>query len=450
MTKLMMTTSGTRGVVGENLDPILTCKIAMAFGTFSVSDKPIIVGGDTRTSHDMYKRSVIAGLQSVGRNVIDIGMVPTPTVQQMIRKHSAAGGVVVTASHNPIIWNGIKLMNETGSFLDDAQHNTFLDILDNQKFDLKPWNLIGTVTEDNYAIDDHIDLILSKIDTSVLKGSGLNVLVDVNHGAGALADPPLFKKLGINVTYLYGEPDGKFSHPPEPNKANLSGLIEEMKTCNYDIGFSQDPDADRLVIVGNTGEFIGEDVSLAFCIDYILEKENKDGQDVVVNLSTSNIIEWVAKKHGATTHYSKIGETNVTQKIKELGAIVGGEGNGGVMYPKIGWGRDSLTGIVVALCRLAETKKTVEEIVSDYPKYHMLREKIQVKSRDQIQSVLDKLKSKYSEEKVCTQDGVKVYLERGWIQVRASNTEPIVRIFIEANTKQQAENWFADVSLAIS
>jgi len=444
MSTLIESISGTRAVVGDSLTPALIIKMGMAFGLM-LGKGPVVVGSDTRTSHEMVVSLLKGALLSVGTDVIEIGIVPTPTVQQLIRHHKAAGGMVATASHNPIIWNGIKLMNREGSFLNDAEYEVFQTYMNKEQFPLADWKNLGVLSSDKKALEVHVNKIMEAVDVSALKTSGLRVLVDVNNGTGALADLVLFEKLGVEYELLNAEPNGLFSHDPEPLKKNLSAIIEKMKTGNYDIGFVQDADADRLVILDETGEFIGEDYSLGFCIDYILQQEKVAKKEVVVNLSTSQVIEDIAKKHGATVVYTKIGETNVTQKLKQLQAVVGGEGNGGVIYPKVGWGRDSLVGIVIALKYLAESKKKVSEIVKDYPRYVMLREKIQVSTKDQVKISLDKIEKGYGQFKQNTEDGVKVWLAEGWLHVRPSNTEPIIRVFIEAPNNEKAQSTFEEV-----
>jgi phosphomannomutase len=432
-----MSISGMRAVVGETLDPSLALKMGKAFGTF-IGKGPVIIGGDTRVSYDMVQKAVVSGLVSVGTDVIDVGRVLTPTVQQMIRTFNAKGGIVISASHNPIQWNGIKLMNEAGSFLTPEEYAQFEPLIKEENFPLKSWDAIGTVTEVTDAVQRHVDIILSKIDTTSISASKLRVLVDPNNGAGALADPILLDALGVEYDILNADPNGKFNHDPEPLENNLTELKEALQKGNYDIGFAQDADADRLVILDERGRFIGEDYSLGICVDYILQTESSPSDCVVVNLSTSLVIENIAKQHGLTTHYTKIGETNVTEGIRQHNAIAGGEGNGGVIYPKVGWGRDSLVGIVLALKHLAESKKTVSEIVNSYPKFIMIKDKYSIASRDEVLPFLDKIKAHYASNKIDTQDGVKVYFDNAWVHVRPSNTEPIVRIFVEAPTKDEA------------
>ncbi len=444
MRPLIMTMSGTRGVIGENLHPQIALKTAIAFGRF-VKTGPVIVGGDTRTSYDMLNNAVISGLISIGIDVIDIGKVPTPTVQQMIRYHNASGGIVITASHNPIIWNGLKLMNKTGSFLEPDQYQEFLTYYQSDSDPLVSWDKLGKIQVDDQALKRHADTVLSVLPPDSIKKSGLRVLIDANNGAGAVADPFLMDQLGIEYEILNGEPNGHFAHDPEPMQKNLSQIMTYMKNGRFDIGFVQDADADRLVILDETGRFIGEDYSLALSVDYLLSKETDTDKTVVVNLSTSNVIRFVAEKHGAKLVQTKIGETNVTHEIKARKAQVGGEGNGGVIYPKVGWGRDSLVGIMAALGYLAESGKKVSELVAGYPAFVMIREKIEVSSQDQIQGVLDRVKALFSDLPQNTIDGIKIDIENGWIHVRPSNTEPIVRIFIEAESIEKAQAWFLKI-----
>jgi phosphomannomutase len=444
MNSLIHSISGTRGIIGGNLHPSVALNIGIAFGTL-IGKGPVIVGGDTRTSHAMLKSAIISGLTAVGTDVIDIGKVPTPTVQQMIKKYNAKGGIVVTASHNPVIWNGLKLMNDTGSFLTEPQFEEFNQVLNSTEAPLKAWDKIGNVTVVEDALEDHINLILAKIDPTSIQKAGLKVLIDPNNGAGCIADQILLDRLNVSHTILNRTPNGHFAHDPEPLKQNLSQIITELESGQFDIGFVQDADADRLVILDETGRFIGEDYSLAFCVDYILSEVKDTDKKVVVNLSTSGVIDWVAKKHGATLTQTKIGETNVTQGIKDLGAQVGGEGNGGIIYPAVGWGRDSLVGIVIALKHLAEKKQKVSQIVATYPQFVMLREKQSLEKRDDVAPFLLKVKTAFPTASFNTLDGVKATLSDGWVHVRPSNTEPIVRIFIEAPTKERAEDYLKQV-----
>ena len=437
-TPLIESISGTRGIIGDNWDPRIATEIGLAFGTY-IGQGPIIIGGDTRTSHDLLKSAVISGLLATGIDVIDIGRVLTPTVQQMIKKFNAKAGIVITASHNPVIWNGVKLMNGTGSFLTETEFKNYQTLRNSQSFSLKNWDTVGQLSHYPNAIEDHIDHILSVIDTTSIQNANLKALIDPNNGAACIANTLLLKKLNVACTQINDTPNGHFAHNPEPNKENLTQIMHDLKTGNYDIGFVQDADADRLVILDETGHFIGEDYSLAFCIDQILSDCKDTDKKVVVNLSTSNIVEWIAKKHAAITTYTKVGETHVTHEIKTQNAQVGGEGNGGVIYPKVGWGRDSLVGIVIALKHLAEKKQTVSQIIKTYPSYVLLREKVTLANRDDVLPFLRKVKITFPQAQFNEEDGIKATLENAWIHVRPSNTEPIARIFIEAPTLEEAK-----------
>ena len=447
MNSLIMSMSGTRGVVGGTLTPQIALHTGLAFGSLWKTGT-VVVGGDTRTSHDTYKSAVIAGLLASGVDVVDIGRVPTPTVQQMIHRFNAVAGVVVTASHNPVIWNGLKLMNGSGSFLEDAEYAQFKAIYDAETWTVGGWDQQGKLTIDSTAMDAHVDKILELIDCSAIRNAGLRVLIDANHGAGSVSDPLLLDRLGVKYDILNAEPTGRFAHDPEPLEKNLDQIKGKLAAGGYDIGFVQDADADRLVILDENGRFIGEDYSLAFCVDHILAIENEVSPSVVVNLSTSRILEWIAAKHGGNTIYTKIGESHVTQGIKLNHAVVGGEGNGGVIYPRIGWGRDSLVGIVVALAHLAAKKKTVSEIVSTYPQYAMIRDKIAVGSQSEVTHAIAEIRNRFSQFSQNDTDGVKVTLPNGWVHVRPSNTEPIVRIFVEGDTLAVAQDLMKQAQLS--
>lgn len=440
MEKVIMTASGTRAIIGENFTPQLAVTIAVAFGNW-VSGGVVVVGTDTRTSHAMVKSAVISGLMATGVTVIDIGQVPTPTVQHAIRDHGADGGIVVTASHNPIQWNGLKLMNKTGSFLTASEFDSFMDQYRKETPQLSSWDKIGKITLDHRAIFRHIDRIVANFDISKIRNAGLRVLVDVNAGAGAVATPILLDRLGVSYTILNEAPDGRFAHNPEPVAENLTELITVMgKYCGtpeaYDVGFAQDADADRLVVVDENGRFIGEDYSLGLCVDYLLT-DSPPGP-VVVNLSTSQVIGHIAARHNCSIIYTKIGESHVTAGIRAHQAVVGGEGNGGVIYPKIGWGRDSLVGIVVVLMGLANRQQTVSQWVSRFPQWTMIRHKVAVKSQAEVNQWIESARGVYPDAIENTLDGLKLSWAHAWMHIRPSNTEPIIRLFVEAPTETEA------------
>jgi phosphomannomutase len=437
MSKLMISSSGLRGIVGEHMTAHTLEPFVRAFLKWCPEGK-IIVGGDTRTSHSAISQLVMSICQLCGRDVVYIGQVPTPTVQQMVRQTMAAGGFAITASHNPVPWNGIKMINSSGSFLSAEDFSSFDALYQTgQGSSYVPWDQQGQRFDDPDALKKHVELIEHVLPINKIKP--LKVLIDVNHGAGCDADNALFNALDhVQVDYLYDTPDGRFSHAPEPLKENLKELCDRVANGGYDIGFAQDPDADRLVIVDEGGRFIGEDYSLAFCMDYYLSSVNVKHPSVVVNLSTSKIIEFIASKYNATLFQTKIGEPNVTAKMKAIDAVIGGEGNGGIICPAIGWGRDSLTGIVLALLHVSVTQKSVSEVIESYPKYVMVRDKQPLESSDGIKKKLAVVADRFSSENVNLDDGVKVTFESSWVHIRPSNTEPIIRIFAEAKSHDAA------------
>lgn len=449
MHDLIVSMSGFRGIVGDSLTPEVALRVATAFGQ-AVPEGPIVLGGDTRVSHDVMKHAVLTGLLGLGRKVIYIGKVPTPTVQQAISYYGASGGIVITASHNPAPYNGLKLMSQSGSFFDNDEYARFMSFYENYQPIYSEWDKSGSLIEDFSFLERHVDLILEKVDCSSVVSSGLKVLIDVNHGAGAVADPILLDKLGVKYDILYGEPSGRFSHSPEPVEQNLETLKTKMAAGGYDIGFAQDADADRLVILDEKGRFIGEDYSLAFCMNKVLDIHQAKNPAIVVNLSTSLVINYIAELFGAKLYHTKIGESFVTQGIKAYNALVGGEGNGGVIYPTVGWGRDSLAGIALALVHLADAKKTVSQIVDTYPKYVMIRDKVELKSREFVAEFLAKMEKTFAGNDINKEDGVKLIFKDGWIHVRPSNTEPIIRIFVEAINKDIADKWMTQVKGLLS
>ncbi|MEC8677966.1 MAG: phosphoglucosamine mutase [Candidatus Margulisiibacteriota bacterium] len=439
MSKLMLSSSGLRGVVGDHLTTDLIDGFVRAYLAWLPEGK-IVIGGDTRTSHDALTQLVASICQLCGRDVVIIGKVPTPTVQQMVRKNLAAGGFAITASHNPVIWNGIKIIDSSGSFLSSSAYSEFNNYYESKKVaPYVDWSKQGIRVVDDQALESHVEVIKSVLPVNKVKP--LKVLIDVNHGAGKYADDILFKHLShVTVDYLFDGNDGEFSHAPEPVTENLTDLCARMKEGDYDIGFAQDPDADRLVIVDENGRFIGEDYSLAFSMDYYLSQINQDSPNVVVNLSTSKIIEYIANKYNATLYQTKIGEPNVTAKMKETAATIGGEGNGGIILPDVGWGRDSLTGIVLSLLHLSESGKSVSQIIANYPAYVMVREKQPLESRADIQEKVERVANHFSNESINMDDGVKVSFENAWVHIRPSNTEPIIRIFAEALNQSDANS----------
>lgn len=448
---LIVSMSGMRGVVGDSMTPALALQVGMALATW-IRQGSIVVGGDTRTSHDTLKGALISGILACGVNVMDVGRVTTPTLQQSILRHHATLGVMITASHNPSIWNGLKLMNHEGSFLTQTEYDAFMACYQRAVWSLASWDAQGALQHDSHAIESHVTLVLDRIDTSPIRqGRPLSVLVDANHGAGAVADPVLLNQLGVSYTILNPEPTGRFAHDPEPLEKNLDQIKGVMAAGGYDIGFVQDADADRLVILDEKGRFIGEDYSLAFCIDHVLQMALQEDpgatHHVVVNLSTSQVVADVVKQHGGTITHTKVGEAHVTEGIRHQKALVGGEGNGGVIYPKIGWGRDSLVGMVLALRHCAVSGRSVSEIVKGYPSYRMIRHRLALESHDQVATVLQSVVDAFPGYPIIRDDGVKVMLDDGWLHARASNTEPIIRVFVEATHEDIAHGYLNRICL---
>jgi len=438
-----------RGVVGDTMTPTLALSVGQSLASW-IRQGCVVVGGDTRTSHDTLKGALVSGILACGVSVIDIGRVTTPTLQQSILRHQASLGVMITASHNPAIWNGLKIMNHEGSFLTHSEYEAFMACYHAQNWHMAAWDQQGSYHHDPHAIEEHVALVLDRIDTSPIRnGRPLSVLVDANHGAGAVADPVLFRELGVSHTLLNAEPTGRFAHDPEPLEKNLGHIKSVMAGGGYDIGFVQDADADRLVILDETGRFIGEDYSLAFCIDHVLQMATRDDQSppphVVVNLSTSQVVADVVARHGGVITHTKVGEAHVTEGLRNTKALVGGEGNGGVIYPKIGWGRDSLVGMVLALRHCAVSGRSVSEIVNEYPAYTMLRHRLALDSHEQVATVLQGVRNAFPNRPTICEDGVKVLLPDGWLHARASNTEPIIRIFVEAPHADIAHGYLKQV-----
>lgn len=445
---MKISTSGVRGVVGEDFFPGLALNFGLAYGSF-LGKGTVVVGGDTRPSHQAFKMAIISGLLSTGCCVIDLGYVPTPTVQKWVPHIKADAGMIITASHNPLEWNGIKFIDKDGAFLkEDVWKNIYKNFYESKQFNYVDWKTIGKITYSNEAILFHIETLFKSFNLSWFRNYKGRVAIDVNHGAGAVMAPIFLESLGVPYDILGEEPHGKFFRPSEPIKENLTSLLTKMKVGNYAIGFAQDADADRLMIIDEKGCCIGEDYTLAFCIDAALQMALSQSilteMVVVVNVSTSRVVDDIAKKYGAKVIRTKVGETFVTQGMLEYGALIGGEGNGGIIYPKTGWGRDSFVGMILALNYLVESGKTVSQIVSSYPNYTMCKHKISLNEDEAILDkiwdiFLKKIQSAYLDLDIDYTDGIKVSMNDAWVHVRTSNTEPIVRIFSESISEKKAK-----------
>ncbi|HEU4872968.1 MAG TPA: phosphoglucosamine mutase [Pyrinomonadaceae bacterium] len=430
---LKISISGVRGVVGQSLTPKLLTRFAQAFGTHT-GPGTIVIGRDPRTSGEMVKHAVVAGILSTGSRVIDIGVCPVPTVQLQVRHRRAQGGIAITASHNPAEWNALKFIGSSGLFLDAAQARELLDIYHQGEYTKVGGAELRTVEVIEGATDLHIKSILDVLGPLPQTHKQLRVVLDSCNGAGSLVGPKLIEALGAEVIPINVTPDGSFPRPAEPLPENLGDLCRAVREHQADVGFAQDMDADRLAVVSNEGEAIGEDNTLVLAMLYVLSHEKGA---VVANLSTTSAVEDVAKIFGCPVFLTKIGEVNVTDAMQQHNAVIGGEGNGGVIYPRINFARDSLVGMALVLHLLAESGKSVTELLQTVPRYHIVKDKMTCPS-DRISTVLRMVREQFAEFPMDTRDGVKVMTKDGWFLVRGSNTEPIIRIVAEAKSEERA------------
>jgi len=443
----MVSISGVRGIVAESLTPEIIQKYALAFGTF-INNSPLIVGRDSRTSGTTISNILKGCLQATGCEVIDIGIVPTPTVQMEIIHHKAAGGIAVTASHNPSEWNGLKFMDGNGRFLSPDKAEQVYQLADRRDFKYTDWKKIGNEIQDSGANERHIKAVLDLpfIDVPSLKNRNFSVAVDCVNGAGGLIIPQLLKKLGCTVIPINDEPNGIFAHTPEPLPENLGQLKKLVKESKTNIGFAVDPDVDRCAIVDNKGQPIGEEYTLALAVKFYLSK--KLGT-VVVNMSTSRASEDIAKYYNCPFVRSKVGEINVVEEMIAQDAIIGGEGNGGVILPELHLGRDAPIAVAIALQSLLEFGGSVSDLVQSLPRYSMVKDKINIEGKNP-DIIVNKLIDQYSNKKVNLLDGLKIDEEDYWVHLRKSNTEPIIRIIAEAKTAKEARSIVQEYSEIIS
>ncbi len=437
---LKISISGVRGVIGDSLTPVLLTRFAQAFGTY-VGAGTIVIGRDPRTSGEMVKQAVIAGLLSSGCRVIDIGMCPVPTVQLLVRHHRALGGIAITASHNPAEWNALKFIGGDGLFLNSGKAREMLDIYHQGEYTKVAGAEMREVEELSGATDLHIRKILDVLGPLPQIEKPLRVVLDACNGAGSLVGPELLEALGAEVISINVTPNGLFPRPAEPLAENLGDLCSAVKEHNADIGFAQDMDADRLAIVSEQGIPIGEDYTLVLATLFVLGKELGP---VVANLSSTSVLQQVANRFSCPLFLTRIGEVNVTEEMQKQNAVIGGEGNGGVIYPRINFARDSLAGMALVLHLLAETGKTITELVSGFPSFSLIKEKLVCPS-DKIPAVLRMLRHEYASYPLDVRDGVKVVLPSGWFLVRGSNTEPIIRVVAEAVSEADARAIMASV-----
>ena len=442
---LIKSISGIRGtiggVVGDNLTPLDVVKFASAYGIwikrYSDNNK-IVIGRDARISGSMVQNLVMNTLVGLGFDVIDIGLSTTPTVEIAVPLENASGGMIITASHNPKQWNALKLLNSKGEFLNSNDGIEILKLAESTNLKYNDVDSLGKIIEVENYIDIHIDQVLSLnvIDVNKIKSSNFKIVVDAVNSTGGIAVPKLLNKLGVEVIELYCEPNGHFPHNPEPLKENLKDLSSLVIEHKADLGIVVDPDVDRLAFVCEDGSIFGEEYTLVACADFVL---GKTPGSTVSNLSSTRALKDVTEKHGYNHQSSAVGEVNVVEMMKKNNAIIGGEGNGGVIYPESHYGRDSIVGIAIFLNLLAERNVTALELKNEYPSYFMSKQKLQLNDDLNFDAIQEFLMHKYSSEKVDTIDGLKIDFEDSWLQLRKSNTEPIIRIYSEAKSQESAD-----------
>lgn len=456
---LIKSISGIRGTIGgaigEGLSALDIVKFTSAYATFlqqhakSNHTKRVVVGKDARISGNMVCQLVEGTLCAMGYDVIDIGMATTPTTELAVTWEKASGGIIITASHNPIEWNALKLLNENGEFLNDADGKEILKIAESGDYYYAEVQNLGQVYHNDTYLHRHINAVLSLslINIEAIRNANLRVVVDAVNSIGGIAIPKLLKDLGVKeVIELNCEPNGKFAHTPEPIPQNLTQISEMMKKGIADVGFVVDPDVDRLAIVMENGEMFVEEYTLVAVADYIL---THTPGNTVSNLSSSRALRDITKKHGGAYTASAVGEVNVVAKMKETNAIIGGEGNGGVIYPELHYGRDALVGVALFLSMMAESGKKVSELKAGYPQYIISKNKIILTPEIDVDYILESVKKHYAGEQITDIDGVKIDFADGWVHLRRSNTEPIIRIYSEAATNERAEQLASDVKNVI-
>ena len=445
---LIKSISGIRGTIGgkpgNNLTPIDAVKFAAAYGVwlkeYSKKEKlKVVIGRDARLSGEMIQNLVVSTLLGLGIDVIDLNLSTTPTVEIAVPLEKADGGIILTASHNPKQWNALKLLNEKGEFLDAEQGAKILAIAEKEAFNFSKVDHLGTISRNDSYIDIHIDevLDLSLVDADVIRAAKFKVVVDGVNSTGGIAIPKLLKELGVEVVELYCDPTGHFPHNPEPLKEHLADICELVVKEKADFGIVVDPDVDRLAFITNEGEMFGEEYTLVACADYVLGKTKGS---TVSNLSSSRALRDITEKQGGNYEASAVGEVNVVTKMKANNAIIGGEGNGGIIYPESHYGRDSLVGTALFLMLMAEKGGTVSELRASYPSYFMSKKKIELTPGLDVDGILVAMAKKYENEEISTIDGVKIDFPENWVHLRKSNTEPIIRIYTEAKSQDEADN----------
>ena len=456
---LIKSISGIRGTIGgaagDGLTPLDIVKFTSAYATFirrttTKTSNVIVVGRDARLSGQMVDDVVVGTLTGMGFDVVNIGLATTPTTEIAVVGENACGGIIITASHNPKQWNALKLLNEDGEFLNDAQGKEVLAIAEREDFDYAEVDALGKEYINNTYMQRHIDSVLKLklVDVDAIRKANFTVAVDAVNSIGGVVIPALLKRLGVkNVIELYCEPTGKLGHTPEPIPENLTDIASRMAEDKADVGFVVDPDVDRLAIIMENGEFFVEEYTLVSIADYVL---SQTPGATVSNLSSSRALRDVTVAHGCSYTAAAVGEVNVVTEMKRTGAVIGGEGNGGVIYPESHYGRDALVGVALFLTLLAKSGKKVSELKKGYPQYSIAKNKIQLTPDIDVDAILRAVKEHYSAEKITDIDGVKIDFADCWVHLRKSNTEPIIRIYSEASTMEKAESLAADMKKVIA
>jgi phosphomannomutase len=442
---LKISISGVRGVVGDSLTPALLTRFAQAFGTY-IGGGRIVIGRDTRSSGEMVCRAVTAGLLSSGCRLVDLGVCPTPTVQLLVRRWGARGGVAITASHNPPEWNALKFIGSDGLFLGGASGRELLDIYHQGEYTKVDGSGMRDVESRADAGEIHVAAVLDALGALPSGARRLRVAIDACNGAGSVVGPRLLQALGVDVVPLNVTPDGRFPRPAEPTPEALKDLSEAVRAHGCDVGFAQDMDADRLAVVSERGDAIGEDLTLILAIQQVLATTPGP---VVTNIATTHAVDAVAATFGCTVTRSPVGEANVTDAMRRAGAVVGGEGNGGVIYPRVNFARDSLVGMGLVLHRLASTGQTVSSLVAQLPPRHMVKRQLACPSH-RVTEAVRRARAAYARYPADGRDGLKVSTPEGWFLLRGSNTEPVLRLVVEAESQAAAERLTTSVMAEIS
>ena len=435
MNQLIISVSGLRGVVGESLTPDVACRYVAAFAS-KLPAGPIIVGRDGRSSGPMLRRAILAALSACGRDCIDVDVAATPTIGVLVKARGAAGAVQISASHNPPNYNGIKLFGSDGRVLDASTGTEIRDAYAAGEAAWCPFDQIGLVDEDSDPHAPHLERVLETVDVLAIRAAGYRVLLDSNHGAGSLLGKRLLRALGCDVVLVGEKPDGKFDHVPEPTAANLTEIAQRVRQENCAVGFCQDPDADRLALIDAGGRYIGEEYTLALCVQRALSDEATRGP-IVINGATSGMSERIAAAAGVPAHRSAVGEANVADMMIVTKAAYGGEGNGGPIDPRVGYVRDSFVGMAQVLELMTMTGRSLAQLTDALPKLHIHKDKVST-SPDKLPALFDALQAKYNEATATTGDGLRLAWPDKWLLVRGSNTEPIVRLIAEAETESDA------------